>query len=417
MVACGLECVILPGMSRKIEAEANIREKFRQLAPVLDERARRLWAGAESKALGFGGDSIVSRATGMSRNTIRAGRTELEAGVDGNARMRRPGGGRPKLTAQQPELEAALDRIIDPITRGDPESPLRWTTKSTDKLADAMKAEGHTISASTVWRMLRAKGYRMQSTKKTLERRHHDDRDAQFTYINGAVSDFQAAGNPTISVDTKKKELIGEFSNGGQEWHPTGQPQKVLSHDFPSDAEGKAIPYGVYDIERNEAMVNVGIDHDTSAFAVESIRRWWIHMGSKAYPQSKSLLITADAGGSNGYRRRAWKKGLQDFANETGLTVHITHFPPGTSKWNKIEHRLFCFLSKNWRGRPLFDYATIIELIGNTTTKTGLNVNALLDRQDYPTGQKVKDAEMRALNITKSAWHGEWNYTIAPEGS
>jgi len=403
-------------MKRKTEAEAIIRKKFLALAPALDERSRRLWAGAESTAYGWGGDSVVARATGMSRATIRAGRNELVGGAAPSARIRRRGGGRPKLTARQPKLDAALDRLIDPVTRGDPESPLRWTTKSTDKLAAALTADGHTVSSSTVWRMLRDKGYRMQSTKKTLERRHHDDRDSQFVYINGAVLDFQAAGEPTISVDTKKKELVGEFSNGGQEWQPTGEPTKVLSHDFPSDALGKAIPYGVYDIERNEAMVNVGVDHDTSAFAVESIRRWWQKVGQKAYPKAANLLITADAGGSNGYRRRAWKQGLQELANETQLTIHVTHFPPGTSKWNKIEHRLFCFLSKNWRGRPLSDYATIIELIGSTTTKTGLEVSGMLDERDYPLGQKVSDDEMQALNITPSVWHGEWNYTIAPSG-
>jgi len=401
-------------MKRKIEAEAIIRKKFRSLAPALNERSRRLWAGAESTAYGWGGDSVVYRATGISRATIRAGREALRAGIKPSDRIRRPGAGRPKLTDQQPELDAALDRLIDPVTRGDPESPLRWTTKSTDKLAAALTADGHTIRSSSVWRMLRDKGYRMQSTKKTLERRHHDDRDAQFTYINGAVLDFQAAGQPTISVDTKKKELVGEFSNGGQEWHPTGEPTKVLSHDFPNDALGKAIPYGVYDIERNEAMVNVGVDHDTSAFAVESIRRWWQNLGQGAYPEATRLLITADAGGSNGYRRRAWKKELQELADETGLTIHVTHFPPGTSKWNKIAHRLFCFLSKNWRGRPLFDYATLIDLIGNTTTKTGLEVSGMLDEQDYPLGQKVSDDEMQALNIETSVWHGEWNYAMAP---
>jgi hypothetical protein len=402
-------------MKRNVGAEEIIREKYKAISPLLDERSRRLWAATESRSLGHGGDSIVSRATGLGRARIRSGRAELEAGLEDKNRIRRPGGGRPKLTTRQPELDGALDRLIDPVTRGDPESPLRWTTKSTERLAEALRADGHSVSSSSVWRMLRAKGYRMQSTKKTLERRHHDDRDAQFIYINGAVMDFHAAGNPTISVDTKKKELVGEFSNGGREWNPTGRPQDVLTHDFPSDAEGKAIPYGVYDIERNEALVNIGIDHDTSAFAVESIRRWWDHLGSEAYPESKNLLITADAGGSNGYRRRAWKKGLQDFANETGLTIHVVHFPPGTSKWNKIEHRLFCHLSKNWRGRPLFNYTAIIELIGSTTTKTGLEVQALLDDGEYPTGIKVSDREMKGLNIKKSAWHGEWNYTVVPE--
>lgn len=404
-------------MKRDINAESTIRDKYQALSSVLDERSRRLWAATEARAHGYGGIATVARATGMSRNTVRSGLAELDSGVEYSDRLRAPGGGRPRLTDQQPGLDAALDRLIDPVTRGDPESPLRWTTKSTDKLADALKAEGFSVSASSVWRMLRARGYRLQSTKKSLERRHHADRDAQFTFINGAVKDFQAAGEPVVSVDTKKKELVGDFKNGGREWHPTGRPPLVLSHDFPSDAEGKAIPYGVYDIERNEALVNVGIDHDTSAFAVESIRRWWSFLGSHAYPNATELLITADAGGSNGYRRRAWKAGLQDLANELGLPIRVVHFPPGTSKWNKIEHRLFCYLSKNWRGRPLTDYTTIIELIGSTTTKTGLEVTAMLDTENYPTGQKISNKEMGALNLTKSEWHGEWNYSLAPTTS
>ncbi len=402
-------------MKRNVEGEAIVRAKYDALKTLLDERTRRLWAASEAKVLGHGGIAAVSRATGLNPRTIRAGLTELEQGIVETSRVRRPGGGRPSLSVRQPDLEKALDLLIDPITRGDPESMLRWTTKSTEKLASALQAKGFTISSSSVWRLLRAKGYRLQSAKKSLERRHHDDRDSQFIFINGAAMDFKAAGNPVISVDTKKKELIGEFSNGGREWHPSGHPPKVLSHDFPSDAEGKAIPYGVFDIERNEAMVNVGVDHDTSAFAVESIRRWWASMGAKAYPDAENLLITADAGGSNGYRRRAWKLELQRFADDTGLTVHVVHFPPGTSKWNKIEHRLFCHLSKNWRGRPLLDYVTVIELIGATTTKTGLRVKAQLDRSDYPTGQKVSNAEMKGLNIERSPWHGEWNYALVPK--
>lgn len=401
-------------MKRDIKAEAVVREKFTSLAGRLDERNRRLWAATEARAHGYGGVAMVARATGMSRNTVKAGLVELEGDDLCAERVRRPGAGRHTLTQTQPELDAALDKLIDPITRGDPESPLRWTTKSTEKLAAALKAAGHTISSSSVWRLLRAKGYRLQSTKKTLERRHHDDRDAQFTYINGAVEDFQKAGQPAVSVDTKKKELVGEFHNEGREWHPSGEPPLVLSHDFPDDAEGRAIPYGIYDIERNEALVNVGVDHDTSAFAVESIRRWWAHLGRHAYPGAKNLLITADAGGSNGYRRRAWKANLQVLANETGLTIHVVHFPPGTSKWNKIEHRLFCHLSNNWRGMPLYDHMTVVQLIGSTKTKAGLTVKALLDKGAYPTGQQVDGAEMAGLNITRSAWHGEWNYSIAP---
>lgn len=406
-------------MRRKTEAEAVIGTKYADLAPLLDERARRRWAATEARAVGYGGIVAVARATGLSRTTVRKGLEELAAGEElaGAGRVRREGGGRKRLVETNPEFDAALDELIDPIVRGDPESPLRWTTKSTAKLAAALCEMGHVVSASTIWRMLRAKGYRLQSTKKTLERRHHDDRDGQFIYINGAVKEFLGAGDPAISVDTKKKELVGEFANRGREWHPSGKPPEVLGHDFPSDAVGKAIPYGIYDIGLNEALVNVGVDRDTSAFAVESIRRWWDLIGSQRYPDSKNLLITADAGGSNGYRRRAWKLGLQELAAETGLTIHIVHFPPGTSKWNKIEHRLFCHLSKNWRGRPLCDYTTVIELIGGTTTKTGLEVKAVLDRGEYPRGLKVTDAEMRDLSLDKAAWHGEWNYTLHPGGS
>ena len=395
-------------------AEARVRTKYEALGPVLDERRRRLWAATEAMALGYGGDSVVSRATGLARATVRRGRMELAAGLESVDRIRRPGAGRPKVTAGQPELDAALDRLIDPVTRGDPESPLRWTTKSVAKLSAALKDAGFEVSTSTVWRLLRAKGYRQKAVEKTLERRHHDDRDSQFIFINGAVADCLAAGTPAISVDTKNKELIGEFAQSGTEWQPKGHRQRVLSHDFPSDATGKAIPYGIYDINRNEALVNVGTTHDTPGFAVASIRRWWTTLGMEAYPDSKELLITADCGGSNSYRARAWKAELQAFANDTGLTIRVAHFPPGTSKWNKVEHRLFCHLSQSWRGRPLVDYTTIIELIGHTTTATGLTVHATLDDSEYPTGVKVPDEDMEALNITRSAWHGDWNYAIAP---
>jgi len=316
----------------------------------------------------------------------------------------------------QPDLDAALDALIDPIVRGDPESPLRWTTKSAAKLADALTQQGFRVSASSVWRLLRAKGYRLQSTKKTLERKHHPDRDSQFVFINGAVTDFRAKGAPVISVDTKKKELVGDFANAGREWHPSGRPPEVLGHDFPSEALGKAIPYGVYDIERNEALVNVGVDHDTAAFAVESIRRWWFHIGQVRYPGAEHLLVTADGGGSNGYRSRSWKIELQKLANQTGLAIHVVHFPPGTSKWNKIEHRLFCHLSKNWRGRPLSNYVTVIETIAATTTATGLKVRSLLDDGSYPTGKTPTEVELASLNLEKSAWHGEWNYVVLPVG-
>lgn len=395
-------------------AEEMVREKYEALAPVLDERSRRLWAATEAMALGHGGNSVVARATGLTRATIRRGKKDLDEGLETTGRIRQPGAGRPKVTTTQPELGEALDRLIDPVTRGDPESPLRWTTKSVAKLTASLKESGFRVSTSTVWRLLRAKGYRPKAVQKSLERRHHEDRDGQFSYINKAVLECQAARIPAISVDTKKKELIGEFAQSGAEWQPPGHRDKVLSHDFPSDAVGKAIPYGVYDIHRNEALVNVGTTHDTPAFAVASIRRWWHTLGRQAYPDSKELLITADCGGSNGYRARAWKAEIQAFANDTGLTVRVAHFPPGTSKWNKIEHRLFCHLSQSWRGRPLVDYTTIIELIGHTTTKTGLAVHAILDDSEYPTGVKVPDEDMKGLNITKDPWHGEWNYTIAP---
>lgn len=402
-------------MRNDAEVEARLRQKFRVLREHLDERGRRLWAATEARAIGYGGVSAVARATGMSRNTVSAGLAELDGKQQApKGRIRRAGGGRPPVSAKQPGLPNALDKLIDPVTRGDPESPLRWTTKSKDKLAAALRDQGFQVSGTTVRKMLLQKGYRLQTPKKALERQHHDDRDAQFIYINGAVADFHAAGNPSISVDTKKKELIGDFDVKGREWFPTGQPPLVLSHDFPSEAEGRAIPYGVYDIERNEALVNIGVDRDTSAFAVESIRRWWYAIGRQAYPDADKLLITADAGGSNGYRRRAWKHGLQALADELGLAIHVVHFPPGTSKWNKIEHRLFCHLSRNWRGRPLRDYETMVQLIGSTTTKTGLKVTALLDEGEYPIGIRVPDAEMKALNIRPAPWHGEWNYTISP---
>ena len=404
-------------MERDTTAEGTIRAKFEALAPVLDERSRRLWAATESAALGYGGDSLVSRATGLSRERIRNGRRELESGVQPAELLRRAGAGRPTAASGQPGLEEALDRLVDPVTRGDPESPLRWTTKSKDRLAAALKEQGFKVSASTVGRMLKQQGYRMQTTSKSLQRRHHDDRDSQFEFINGSVREYQQAGDPAISVDTKKKELVGDFHNGGREWLPRGQPEEVLDHDFPSDAIGKAIPYGVYDIHRNEARVSVGIDHDTPAFAVQSVRQWWYSMGAPCYPNSTRLLITADCGGSNGYRVRAWKSELQRLANETGLTIDVTHFPPGTSKWNKIEHRLFCYISQNWRGRPLETFETVVELIGHTSTTKSLRVEAELDENSYPLGVKISDNEMRSLNIVRNPWHGEWNYSLKPQAS
>lgn len=404
-------------MKQNLAAEEAVRKKYSSLKELLDERARRRWAGTEALALGYGGISIVARATGLSRTTVRSGVVEVRTNAPVGEKLRRSGGGRPTLLSTQPGLSEALDRLIDPLTRGDPESLLRWTTKSAEKLAAALRAQDFRVSATSVGRLLRAKGYRLQSVKKSLERRHHDDRDAQFAFIDGAAADFHACGNPVVSVDTKKRELVGDFHNGGREWHPTGCPAKALTHDFRTNAEGIAIPYGIYDLGRNEGFVNVGTDHDTSSFAVESLRRWWWTLGKAAYPDATEILVTADCGGSNGNRRRAWKAGLQALADETGLAIRVAHFPPGTSKWNKIEHRLFCFISKNWRATPLTDYATIIELIGGTRTKTGLRVTAMLDDAAYPLGLKVSDDEMATLNITTTAWHPEWNYTIRPRSA
>ena len=329
-------------MQRNDALEASIVAKYAALSCLFDERGRRLWAGAESRALGYGGDALVSSATGLARATIRKGRQELEAPVEMKGRVRRPGAGRPSLEESQPGIKKALEKLVDPVTRGDPMSPLRWTCKSKAKLATAMVAMGWALSATMVGRLLHHLGYSLRSVRKSTEGAAHPDRNEQFEHINATSTDFLARGQPVIPVDTRKKELVGDFRNAGKEWQPEGQPEKVLVHDFPSDAEGKAIPYGVYDMARNEACVTVGRDHDTPAFAVASIRRWWMTMGRKAYPKAKELFITADAGGSNGYRARAWKSELQDLANEFGLRVRVSHFPPGTSKWNKIEHRLFC---------------------------------------------------------------------------
>lgn len=404
-------------MKRDEEAVQAIKFKYDALLPLLDERTRRVWAAVESRALGYGGDAAVSAATGISRAAIRSGRGELERGLEATHRIRRPGAGRPRKTEDMPGVLDALEKLIDPVTRGDPESPLRWTTKSCEKLAEALTAQKIPTSSSTVWRLLRELGYRVQSTRKTLERRHHDDRDPQFEFINGSVREFHDEGEPAISVDTKKKELVGDFKNAGKEWQPSGQPEQVLSHDFPVDSIGKAIPYGVYDLHRNEAMVNVGTDHDTPAFAVESIRQWWRQMGQTAYPGATKLLITADCGGSNGYRIRAWKSELQAFATDSGLAIHVHHFPPGTSKWNKVEHRLFSYVTMNWRGRPLTTYETVVELIGHTSTSTGLSVKAALDTKQYELGIRVSDEEMEGLNLTRLDWHGEWNYVIKPSAS
>ncbi|HVX91574.1 MAG TPA: ISAzo13 family transposase [Candidatus Paceibacterota bacterium] len=396
--------------------EAEIKRKFKALSPVLDERVTRLWAATEAEVLGRGGIAIVERATGLSRTTIRVGMEELRAGakLEDVVNVRRTGGGRPSIEQTSPGIIPALEELVDPVTRGDPESPLRWTSKSTRKLADELSQKGFVCSPQKVGQLLHASGYSLQSTNKTLEGASHPDRNEQFEFINARVDAFHAIGAPVISVDTKKKELVGDFANAGREWQPQGQPVPVRVHDFIDPALGKAIPYGVYDLARNDAWVSVGVDHDTPEFAVHSIAQWWRRMGRRAYPDATELLITADAGGSNSSRSRLWKTELQDFADRTGLAISVCHFPPGTSKWNKIEHRLFCHITENWRGRPLVDHETVVQLIGSVRTRTGLTVKAALDTREYVTGTKVSDDEMALLSITHSTFHGDWNYTIRP---
>ena len=394
-----------------VATEEEIKLKWDSLSPVMDERLRRLWAGAEAEAAGE--IAAVERATGLSRTTIRAGRDELRAGASADVvRVRRGGGGRPRLEDQDPGLAAALESLVDPVTRGDPESPLRWTSKSTRKLAEELRAQGRKISPQKVGALLHELGYSLQATQKTLEGTDHPDRNAQFEFINDRVDGFHARGAPVISVDTKKKELVGDFKNAGREWQPAGEPVPVLVHDFIGDGVGKAIPYGVYDLGCNAGWVSVGVDHDTPEFAVRSIAAWWRRMGKRTYPDATELLITADSGGSNSARSRLWKAELQRFADRTGLTVSVSHFPPGTSKWNKIEHRLFCHITENWRGRPLVDHETVVQLIGGVRTQTGLVVKAELDTREYPIGIKVDDDEMERLLITPETFHGDWNYTI-----
>jgi Rhodopirellula transposase DDE domain len=396
--------------------EWEIHTKFKALEPVMDERLKRLWAGAEADAYGDGGIAAVERATGMSRTTIRGGRDELRAGarVEDVVNVRRPGGGRPRLEETSPHLVEALESLVDPVTRGDPESPLRWTSKSTRKLASELLAQGLRVSPQKVGQLLYASGYSLQATHKTTEGTSHPDRNAQFEFINERVEEHHERGAPVISVDTKKKELVGDFKNAGREWQPAGEPVPVRVHDFIDKELGKAIPYGVYDLASNAAWVSVGVDHDTPEFAVESIARWWRYMGKKAYPNATELLITADGGGSNGYRARLWKLELQRLADRTGLTIGVSHFPPGTSKWNKIEHRLFCHITENWRGRPLVDHETIVQLIGSVRTTTGLRVKAKLDTRTYATGIEVPDADMDDLDIIRDPFHGDWNYTFRP---
>jgi len=372
-------------------------------------------AANEARSLGRGGISLVSRACGLSRKAISKGINEIEAeAVLPPGRIRKPGAGRKKITDHDPRLMEALERLIDPDERGDPETPLRWTCKSTRTLAEQLTRWKHPISHMKVAHLLHAQGYSLQSNRKTEEGRDHPDRDAQFRYINAQVKRAMAKGIPVISVDTKKKELVGNYANGGQQWRPEKKPIRVQGHDFPGPEVPRAYPYGVYDIDRNKGFVNVGTDHDTAAFAVASIRGWWRHEGRRIYPQTKDLFITADGGGSNGSRLRLWKLELQALADETRLSIGVCHFPPGTSKWNKIEHRLFSFISSNWRGEPLRDYETIVHLISRTATAKGLKVTCRLDRRKYPTGRKVTDEEMQRVNIERHKFHGDWNYVIRP---
>jgi hypothetical protein len=396
---------------------AIIRDKYEALADVLDERARRRWVAVEAQSLGYGGESLVSAATGITRPTIRSGKAELATGENLGNRLRRPGAGRPSLEQKQAGIREALERLVDPLTRGDPESALRWTTKSKEKLSAALREQGYRMSATRVGLRLRAMGYSLRSVRKTREGSSHANRNAQFEHINATAEGYQRRHQPVISVDTKKKELVGDFKNAGKEWQPKGRPECVLVHDFPDDGVGKAIPYGVYDMARNEAWVSVGRDHDTPKFAVASIRQSWKKMGERSYPNAKKLFITADAGGSNGYRSRAWKVELQALADETRLRIRVSHFPPGTSKWNKIEHRLFCHITQNWRGKPLRTWETVVELIGHTRTATGLRVKARLDKRRYPTGAVISNAEMRALALRADAFHGDWNYEVLPRRS
>jgi Rhodopirellula transposase DDE domain len=392
-----------------------LRRKYRSLQPVLTERSRRVWAASEAVALGHGGIGLVEAATGISRSTISRGIRELATKVTlSSDRVRRAGGGRKRAADLDPDVAADLDALVEPTASGDPDSPLRWTSKSVRHLATELQAMGHTVSYRVVLQLLHAADYSLQANRKTREGEPHPDRDAQFQYLNAQVRRFQRQHRPAISVDTKKKELIGDFKNGGSEWRPKGEPEPVRVHDFLFPANGKAVPYGVYDLTRNEGWVSVGIDHDTASFAVHTIRRWWKLMGRRAYPDTTALLITADAGGSNGSRVRLWKWELQQFATRTGLAITVCHFPPGTSKWNKIEHRLFSHIAMNWRGKPLVDLATIVTLIGETTTDTGLRIRSEIDDGLYPKAVKITDEQMAQLQLTPHAFHGDWNYTINP---
>lgn len=397
----------------------RIRRKFQSLRPVMDERMRRQWAGSEARALGWGGLRCVVQATGMSHNTILRGLRELQdrekrrsPAVD--PRIRRVGGGRKSITTSDPSILASLESLVEPMTRGDPESPLRWTCRSTRNLAGELQRQGHRVGERTVAMLLHRAGYSLQSNRKVREGSSHPDRNVQFEHINAQVVAFQRRGQPVISVDTKKKELVGDFRNGGREWRHRGEPDEVRVHDFLDPTLGKAIPYGVYDVTNNQGWVSVGIDHDTAQFAAEAIRRWWRKMGSRRFPRATELLITADGGGSNGSRCRLWKVALQNLADQIGLKLNVCHFPPGTSKWNKIEHRMFCHITQNWRGKPLVSHEVIINLIAHTTTRTGLKIQAELDKNHYETAIKITDTQLAAVCLRKAKFHGDWNYCIFP---
>lgn len=397
-----------------------VQRKYNAIKPELDERARRHWAASEAMVLGHGGITAVHKATGIAISTIRIGLSELQKPINASAegkkrRIRREGGGRKKIIDSDITLINDLENLIEPHTRGDPESPLRWTCKSTRNLAEELNRKGHNISHVTVSNLLHNLGYSLQSNRKTKDGASHPDRNAQFEYINNSVRKEIAAGESVISVDSKKKELVGDFKNPGREWRPKGEPEEVRVHDFPIKNLGKVTPYGIYELERNHGWVMVGIDHDTAEFAVSSIRKWWQKKGHERYPHIKKLTITADCGGSNGYKNRLWKHELQKFANTTGLAVQVHHLPPGTSKWNKIEHKLFSFISQNWRGRPLLSRTMIINMIASTKTKTGLKVDCVLDTNTYPTGKKVSEEDLKKINIKHDKFHGEWNYTIYPQ--
>jgi len=399
---------------------ATVQEKFDRLSSMMSEKLRRHWAACEAMAMGRGGISAVAQETGLSRTTIRKGIREVSEEMPhlveeiAGQRIRRPGGGRRRWTEKDKTLQSDLERLVESTTRGDPASPLLWTCKSTRRLAEELAGQRHPVSHMTVARMLADMGYSLQANRKTKEGSHHPDRDTQFQHISEKVRAFQRRGQPVISIDTKKKEIVGNFKNGGREWGPKGSPRQVRVHDFRDKDLGIAIPYGVYDVTQNEGWVGVGIDHDTAQFAVATIRRWWRKMGSRVYPKARQLLITADAGGSNGSRLRLWKLSVQQFADDLGLKITVCHFPPGTSKWNKIEHRMFCHITENWRAQPLISRAVIINLIGHTRTRQGLRISAELDENRYEKGIKVSDKELAAIKIRKDPFHGDWNYTICP---